>query len=157
LRAVVETAAPAGELAALPLDLDRYVAAEPRLRSARWINADGPAVGARASLTADIPFTIPLVRRHFGMVEVIATLIDWTPAESLEVKVAGKDATGSARIRVDATARGSIVHVCGEIEPTRATARLALRPLTPVLELLANRAIERGVRRAADAVVRPQV
>jgi polyketide cyclase/dehydrase/lipid transport protein len=145
----------AEELAALPLDFERYVAAEPRLTSARWITQNGPEVGARAEVVADIPFTVQAVRRLIGRQCVTATLIDWRPGHSLAADFEGASIRGWTHVEVEQAGEVSVVRVDGAVEPKRAPVRVALRPLHPALAFLATRAIERGVARAAAAVSGP--
>jgi hypothetical protein len=153
--AVVPTQARAEELAALPLDLERYVAAEPRLTSARWIAHHGPEVGARAEVVADIPFTVQTVRRLIGRQRVTATLVDWLPGHRIAADFDGGAIRGWAHVEVEQAGETSVVRVDGALEPKRASVRLALRPLNPGLAFLATRAIERGVARAAAALSAP--
>jgi hypothetical protein len=152
LHAIVETTAPADELAALPFDFDRYVVAEPRLRSARWLDGGGPHVGARAEIVAVIPYTVPLIGRVLGAPEAVATVTEWAPPRGLAASFEGKRFAGLVGVGLEPFGSGSRVTVDGVVAARSRYAGLALRPLTPLLAALATRAIERGVQRAAHAV-----
>lgn len=153
LHAVVQSEAPATELARLPLELERYVEIEPRLVAARWLTAGGPAVGARAEAVVDIPFTVGVLRAHFAHPTVVATITQWVPDASLEATFEESRFAGRVRIEVNATEGGAVVRVDGEVVPTRRLIRTAIRPLTPLLDVLATNAIVRGVERASRALM----
>jgi hypothetical protein len=152
LHAIVRTDVPAEQLARLPFDFERYVEIEPRLRSARWLTPGGPQVGARAEIVAEIPFTLPLLHRVFGAPEVIATVAEWAPPGRTAAWFEGRRFTGEAGISLSECIGGSDVTIEGHVEARALLGRLALRPLRPLVERLAARAIERGVHRAAAAV-----
>lgn len=154
LHARVVAAADREALATLPFDFERYVEVEPRLRSAQWLTPGGPGVGKRAEVVVDIPFTVPLVRRVFASADVIATVTEWEPPQRSAITFESHRFTGHAQVRLLSLRDGCRVDVDGRVRPRARLAQVALRPLGPLVERLATRAIERGVGRAAAAAPR---
>lgn len=149
LHAALTTPAPADRLANLPFDLPQYVAVEKRLRSARWLTAGGPGVGAQAELVAEIPYTVSLVGILIGAPEVVATITEWSPPQRIAFTFDGRRFEGWAAVELDPVAGGSHVRIKGMVTAKAALAQIALRAIQPQLERLATSALERGVRRAA--------
>jgi hypothetical protein len=148
LHATVAAPVSAEELARLPFDFERYVAAEPRLRSARWLHGDDPGVGAEAEVLAEIPFTVPLVGRLLGAPEAHVTVTAWDPPRASGVDFSGRHFTGNATVTLTAVTGGCVVEIDGTITARSRAAAALLRPLTPLLEHRATQALERGVTRA---------
>jgi hypothetical protein len=153
LQETVTTEASATALAQVPFDFDRYVATEPRLRSARWLVGTGPAVGSEAELVAEIPFTVPVARVVFGAPEAVVTITEWVPPAKASVRFRADRFHGWATITMEDLARGCLVAVEGEVLLRSRLAARLLRPFEARLERLASRAIARGVHRAAQSIV----
>ena len=150
LRAVVETSVTAEELARLPFDFDRYVAAEPRLRSARWLDGDVPRVGARAEVQAEIPYAVPLVRATLGAPTALVTITQWDPPFALAVTFLGTGYRGDARVALARGPTGCRVEITGVVRARHRAASALLLPLTPLLENRASQALHRGITRAVS-------
>jgi hypothetical protein len=153
LKATVQTRASPAALAELPFDFDRYVEVEPRLRSARWLDGHGPHLGARAEVVADIPYRVPLVRLVFGAPEAVATITTWDPPRRVAVSFEARRFFGSSEIEIEACDNGAQVVIDGAATPRAQMGTRILRPVKPVIERLATRALERGIRRAAAALM----
>lgn len=134
------------------LDLDRYCRFEPRLIAAYWLDGPvAPAVGARAYVVADVPFTIRLLRPLIGPPSGTATITGWAPGEGLRCELDASAFTGFLEVR-DATGEGiHAVAIRGEILFRSRAAQLVTRPFRSQMETLATRSIERALERASDA------
>lgn len=152
LAATASTNAPPVALIDLVSDLDRYVAIEPRLCSARWLVGDTPAVGAQVVLETEIPFTVPIIRQLLHRSTTTVTITHWSPPNVARMDFDGGTFAGSVCVELTAMCDGSMVTVRGLLWPKSRALRLALRPIRHPLERLARRAIIRGIRRAARPV-----
>lgn len=139
-------------LFALATDLERYTAAEPRLKQARWLDDDAPRVGSRAAIVGEIPFTVPVVRQVVGDPRGTAVLEEFVPPERLTYRLDTGRAQGRMSVAFRDTPDGCVVSVRGWIVPRNVLGRLALAPLAAVLRPLADQAVQRGVLRAAAAL-----
>lgn len=126
---------------------DGYVASEPRLVSARWLDSGAPQVGAQGEVVTDMPFTVPLVRRLIRNPRGIVTVTEWSPPRRCACRFEGSGLEGAVTLdMLDEGARRRI-DVNGVIAPTSGLAGMLLRPLHPQLERLAARSVRRGMGR----------
>jgi hypothetical protein len=150
----VEVTVPArgADICALAIDLDRFVAVEPTLYAAQWLQPGPPSAGARADVVGEIPFAVSLVRHVIGRPHGIAVLEELDPGRALTYTLTTARARGVLRATFADHAATSTVQVTGWILPTALAGQIALAPWRDLLTRRANRAIERGVRRAGVAV-----
>jgi hypothetical protein len=134
------------------VDFGRYSIVEPRLKEARWLDANAPYPGARATVVADIPFTAAIVERVVGPPHGIVELTAFEEGRLLAYLLTSDRALGYLHATFDQSGRQTRVVARGWIVPRRRAGRLAFVPVLPLLTLLTNRAVARGIRRAADAV-----
>ncbi len=143
----VTTVAPLEALIAVALQPGDYVAYEPRLVSARWLDAGAPYVGARMEVVTDMPFTISIVRRIVGNPRGTVTITEWDPPRRFAGHFNGRGLNGE--FSVDLHDRGGIrqLDVDGAVTPASKWAWLMLQPLRPRLEQLAAQSVQRGLKR----------
>lgn len=142
-------------LLALAADLPRYVEIEPHLVSARWLTPVPIRAGSVAEVTVEIPFAVAAVRHAVGAPRGLVTVSRWNPPDELAAEFDGQ--TVAVRVTVQLAVRDEprTVRVRGVIVPRSRWAGAALRPLRPLLERLAARSIERGLRRIEAALEDP--
>jgi hypothetical protein len=155
LAATVTVGVTARELFALPLDLPRYTAIEPMLRSARWLDPAPPRPGSQAELVAEIPFSIAAVRRAVGEQRAVVSIIELDAPRTLAFELETPRLTGLLEASFSDTAAGCIVRASGWLLPRRRVLRSALASGRPILARLADRSLARGLRRAADGLGDP--
>lgn len=143
--------ATAAELCALAVDFDAYRAVEPRLEHATWITAGPPRAGARAEVVARIPFSVPVIRHVVGPPVGAATLERYDPPRGLAYTFISSRAFGRLEATLADRDDGCQVTVVGWVAPRARAGRMALAPLGPVLNVLASRAVARGIDRAERA------
>jgi hypothetical protein len=149
--AVVRVGVPGDELCALALDLPRYARAEPRLRSADWIDGGPAGVGATAEVVGDIPFSLPLFEALIGQPRGIARLEELDPGSSLAYSLETPRARGYLRADFTEDRGGTLVDVRGWICPRSRAGRRSLRPLAQMLSPVVSGMVGRAVVRAASA------
>jgi hypothetical protein len=143
----IETEVPSQALFALVDDIARYVEIEPYLLSACWLTSGPVGAGSVAEVVVVIPFTMSVVRRAIGAVRGRVTVTSWKPPIELAAEFEGR--TVAVRVAIQLTERDGvhIARVRGVMVPRARVARVLLRPVRPVLEMLVARSIERGVHR----------
>jgi len=147
----VAVAASGRSLCALATDPPRYATVEPRLREARWLDADAPAVGSRVAVVGDIPFSIPIVRLAVGHPRGVAVLEELDLPRLLSYSLETDRASGRMTARFHDRPGGCLVEVRGWIVPHSRLGQVLLASLGGALRPLAEAAIRRGVSRAAAA------
>lgn len=146
VRQQVETRLPAAVLFEAFADPRAYVAEEPRILSARWIE-DGPGLGARGEVVADIPFTVPLVRRLFGRCRGTLLLTSWAPPQRCAGSFSGGSFDGGGSVEVRDLGNARVVDVDVAFTPASKVVTLVLTPVRERLERLAANSISRGFAR----------
>jgi hypothetical protein len=152
LAATTHTHARSSELSALALDLNRYVSLEPRLRSARMLDSQPPKVGSEIEITAEIPFSVPLMRALMGPPQGIAKILRWEPDHELEIYFEASRFVGHVTVVLANQEQGTLVDVNGFARPHARLAQLALLPIKPLIEDLAKRSILRAISRIDQAI-----
>lgn len=143
----IKIGASAEMLFALIVDPQTYVAIEPRLHSARWLDDGVVRRGARAAVVTNIPFTLALVRALIGAPAGVITVTEWSPTDRLACEFRGATVVGELEVLIEPEGRASILHLNGSVAPRRTSVKWLLRPMRRQLEGLVARSIERGAKR----------
>ena len=151
--AEVELKVPGDDIFALADDLPRLVSIETHLAEARWVTPGLTRAGSTAEIVAEIPFTVPLVRRLLGRTHGTVRVIEWDAPAALVAAYAGPTLEARVDVRVEDRGDGDIAIVRGQLEPRQRWAATLLRPLHPLLEVLVVRSIHRGARRLQAALL----
>lgn len=138
---------PLDALLATVAEPQRYVASEPRLVSARWLDPGGPRRGARGEVVTDMPFTVPLVRRLIGSPRGTVTVTEWAPPHRCACRFASATLEGELAVAIQARDGALVLDFDGVVTPRSRLAMLMLRPLRRQLERLASRSVRRGMDR----------
>jgi hypothetical protein len=150
--AEVPLTVPGDELFALADDLPRLVSLERHLAEARWVTPGAARAGSAAEIVAEVPFTVPLVRRLLGRTHGTVRVIKWDAPVALVAVFSGPKLEGRVDVRVEDRGDRAIAIVRGQLEPRQRWAAPLLRPLHPLLEALIGRSIQRGARRVQAAL-----
>jgi hypothetical protein len=141
------------ELLGLVADPSSYVEVEPRLVRARWVTPGAISVGSMAELVLDIPFTLPAVRRAFGLISGLMTVTDWEPPRLLSAQFESRAVAVRAEVHIEQVGGVEVASFRGELVPHQRVPAMISRPFRPLLAMLMNRSMERGLRRAEAGLV----
>lgn len=152
LHATRELAVRPDKLAALVVDPERWMAFEPRLRSASWLTDPPVRSGSRIELRAHIPYRIAKVRLLLGQPTGVIELLAWEPPSRARLRLETRLAIGAARIDVTAQPGHSVITINGSVRPRSRVASAALIPVRGLVERRATASLERAMDRVGAAL-----
>jgi hypothetical protein len=145
--AIVNAEAPAAELFALALDLERLREMDPRLREASWASP-GPTVGALAKVRTDVAFMHAWVGRMIGEQRGTVRLLELAPGRRIGYLCEHSRGEAYLRVGFDGSGDRCTLDCSGWIRASGIRAQNATRVLRPLIAILIERSLRRSTARA---------